>query len=197
MTKKLEVDPKAQALIFDVDGTLVDSMTMHYNAWVRILNHYGIDFPKERFMALSGKSVRQIIDVVSIENNIPLDPEAIISQKNKEFLEIIHQLKPIDPVVELVKNYFGKIPMAAGTGGQRRIVEMELEITGLSQYFPILITSEDVKNHKPSPDTFLKCADLLGIDPQFCQVFEDSKLGIEAGINAGMITTDVTPYYNT
>jgi HAD superfamily hydrolase (TIGR01509 family) len=85
--------------------------------------------------------------------------------------------------------------MAVGTGGHREAVERTLEVTGMRKYFEIVVTANDVERHKPYPDTFLKCASMMNVDPKFIEVFEDGDLGIEAAIKAGMIATDVRGWY--
>jgi HAD superfamily hydrolase (TIGR01509 family) len=85
--------------------------------------------------------------------------------------------------------------MAVGTGGSNRLAWKTLEIVGLRDYFSVLVCSEDVTNFKPHPETFLKCAEQMGVEPRFCQVFEDGILGIQAALTAGMFVTDVTKYY--
>jgi beta-phosphoglucomutase-like phosphatase (HAD superfamily) len=104
-------------------------------------------------------------------------------------------MKPVAPVVELVKEYHGKLPMAVGTGGYKRLSWKTLEILGLNQYFDILVSGEDVKHPKPHPETFLKCAARMEVNPEVCHVFEDGELGIQAAHAAGMMSTLVTGYY--
>ncbi len=104
-------------------------------------------------------------------------------------------MKPIIPVVALAKKYYGKMPMAVGTGGYNRLAWKTMEILGLDKYFEILVSFNEVTHPKPHPETFLKCAELLGIEPQFCEVFEDGELGMQAAKSAGMMATLVTDYY--
>jgi beta-phosphoglucomutase-like phosphatase (HAD superfamily) len=106
-------------------------------------------------------------------------------------------VKPITPVVDIVKKYWRILPMAVGTGGHRDAVERTLEIIGLRKYFDIIITANDVENFKPHPETFLKCATRMGVEPKFIEVFEDGDLGIEAALNAGMVATDVREWYDS
>jgi len=108
-----------------------------------------------------------------------------------------HLVKPIEPVAEIARKYYGKLPMAVGTGGHREAVEQTLIITGLRKYFDIIITANDVDNFKPHPETFLKCAELMNVEPEFCEVFEDGDLGLEAAQMAGMIATDVRSWYDS
>ena len=121
----------------------------------------------------------------------------IVDEKLNQFFKEQHLVKPIVPVVEIVKKYYGMLPMAVGTGGHREAVERTLDITDLSKYFDIIVTANDVENFKPHPETFLKCAELMNIEPEFIEVFEDGDLGIEAALEAGMIATDVRSWYDS
>jgi beta-phosphoglucomutase-like phosphatase (HAD superfamily) len=117
--------------------------------------------------------------------------------KLTEFYESQHLIKPIEQVADIVRKYFGKLPMAVGTGGHREAVERTLEVIGMRKYFDIVVTANDVEHHKPDPETFLKCADLMNIKPSFIEVFEDGDLGIEAALRGGMIATDVRSWYDS
>jgi len=99
-------------------------------------------------------------------------------------------------VVSIVKKYYGKLPMAVGTGASRISAKAQLDALNLTQYFDAIVSASDVENFKPEPHTFLECARLIGVEPQYCQVFEDGVLGIAAAQKAGMMVTDVRPYIN-
>ena len=186
--------PELKALIFDVDGTLANSMPLHYEAWLSVSKEFNFPFPEEMFFELAGKSTYNIVDIINDRYNLNLEAELVVQKKDKVLLEKIDLIQPINAVVDIVHKYYGKIPMAAGTGGRHLIVEKTLKTIGVEKYLPVVVCAEDVENHKPAPDTFLKCAELLGVEPEYCQVFEDGNLGIQAGKNAGMITTDIKPY---
>lgn len=192
---KLEVNPKAKALIFDLDGTLADTMPVHFWAYKHILADYGIDFTPELFGTLAGVPAVDTIKKLNEQFGTQMNPEKIGHFKEAEYEKIMHKMKPVEPVVDLVKKYHGKLPMAVGTGGYKRLAWKSLEILGLDNYFDILVSSEDVEHPKPHPDTFLKCAELLGVEPEYCQVFEDGNLGIQAAEAAGMMATLVTDFY--
>jgi beta-phosphoglucomutase-like phosphatase (HAD superfamily) len=115
--------------------------------------------------------------------------------KESEYEKIMHKMKPIAPVVELAKKYHGILPMAVGTGGYHRLAWKTMDILGLDKYFDILVSTDDVARPKPFPDTFLKCAEMMGVEPSVCEVFEDAQLGIQAAKAAGMMATLVTDYY--
>ncbi len=192
---KLDINPKAKALIFDLDGTLADSMPVHFQAYKNILKEYGIRFTPELFGTLAGIPAVETIEKLNEIFGTRMDPQQTGMLKEREYEIIMHKIEPVVPVVDLVKKYHGKLPMAIGTGGYKRLAWKTLKILGLDTFFDILISSEDVTCPKPHPETFLKCAELLGTDPAFCQVFEDGQPGIVAARAAGMMSTLVTDYY--
>ncbi|WP_346857264.1 HAD-IA family hydrolase [uncultured Draconibacterium sp.] len=194
--KKLEVNPKAKALIFDLDGTLADTMPVHYWAYKNILIDYGIDFSPELFASLAGIPAVGTIAKLNEIFGTQMHPEEVGHFKEAEYEKIMHKMKPIEPVVELAKQYYGKLPMAIGTGGYHRLAWKTMEILGLDKYFDILVSAEDVQHSKPDPETFLMCAAKMGVAPEFCQVFEDGEPGMQAARAGGMMATLVTDFYD-
>ena len=193
--KELTINPKAKALIFDLDGTLADTMPVHFLAYKKILVEYGIHFTPELFAKLAGIPAVGTIEKLNEWFGTKMDAEVVGHQKEGEYEKMMYKMKPITPVVELAKRYHGILPMAVGTGGYRRLAWKTMYILGLDKYFDILVSTEDVARPKPFPDTFLKCAELLGVEPAICEVFEDAQLGIQAAKAAGMMTKLVTDYY--
>ena len=195
MNKILDINTETKALIFDLDGTLADTMPVHFLAYKNILVEYGIDFSPELFISLAGIPAVGTIDKLNEIFGTHMDPEKVGHYKEAEYEKMMHQMKPIEPVVELAKKYHGKLPMAVGTGGYSRLAWKSLEILGLDKYFDILVSADDVARPKPYPDTFLRCAELMGVSPRVCQVFEDGEPGMQAARAAGMMATLITPYY--
>lgn len=193
--KKLEKYPEAKALIFDLDGTLADTMPVHFWAYKNILVEYGIDFTPELFATLAGIPAVGTIQKLNEMFGTKMNAEEVGHFKEREYEKIMYKMKPVEPVIELAQKYHGVLPMAVGTGGYKRLAWKTMEILGLDKYFDILVSIDDVARPKPFPDTFLKCAELLGVEPSVCQVFEDGDLGIEAAKAAGMMTTLVTNFY--
>lgn len=193
--KELKINPKAEALIFDLDGTLADTMPVHFWAYKNILREFGIEFTPEIFAKLAGIPAVGTIEKLNEMFGTQMNAEEVGHYKEREYEKIMHKMKPIDPVVELAKKYHGILPMAVGTGGYQRLAWKTMEILGLGKYFDILVATEDVQRPKPFPDTFLKCAERMGVDPTVCEVFEDAQLGIQAAKAAGMMATLVTDYY--
>lgn len=194
-----DITPGVKGLIFDLDGTLADTMPYHFQAWQKACRRYGIEMDTDFLQSYTGAPGWIIAEAVIEQNGMKgkVTPEDIMQVKLDEFFTIQHHVTPIEPVAELVRRYYGKLPMAVGTGGHREAVEKTLEITSLRKYFDIIVTANDVERHKPYPDTFLRCAELMGIEPALCEVFEDGDLGIEAAKRAGMIATDVRGWYHS
>jgi len=192
--KELSVDPKAKGLIFDIDGTISDTMPIHLIAYQHTAAEYGFEITPELFYSMGGIPVYQTSSILKEKFNKDFDPQEFADKKEANFLKNIHLAGPIQPVIKIIKEYAGKLPMACGTGGTRFYAVKTLANAGVLENFEHIVTAEDVENHKPSPDTFLKAAELMGVLPEYCQVFEDSKLGLQAAKAAGMIATDITPY---
>lgn len=195
MKNFIEVNPKAKALIFDIDGTLADTMPAHFAAFRKVLGKYGIHMSPELFQSIAGIPVLPQMHLF-LEQFKPegFVPEEVACEKEDEYYKTIGQMLPIAPVFDVMKAYHGILPIACGTGGDRRIATKTLEVIGATHMVNVLVTSDDVQNGKPAPDTFLLCAEMLDVEPAFCQVFEDGQPGIEAALAAGMMVTDVRPY---
>lgn len=191
----LNINPKAKGLIFDLDGTLANTMPIHYIAWKNATAQYGIDFTTELFSQLAGIPLYPTVEKLNQIFGTNIDPKELGDIKETEFENNMHLTPEIKIVTDLVRVWHGKIPMAVGTGGSRRLSLKSLEIIGLQGYFDVLVSSEDVTRYKPHPETFLKCAEQIGVAPADCEVFEDGILGIQAAQSAGMMVVDVTQYY--
>ncbi len=186
-------DGKFDAYIFDCDGTLADTMPLHYTAWREILDELGCDFPEPLFYELGGVPARGIIELLNARHGTAIPVDETAERKERLFLKMIHQIAPIEPVVALVKRLHGSAPMAVASGGLRPIVLKTLEALGLVEKFQAIVTSEDYVRGKPAPDPFLEAARRLGVAPEKCLVFEDTPTGIEAAKAAGMQWVLVPP----
>ncbi len=187
----IELVKNFEGLIFDLDGTLADTMPLHYQASQDICNKYGFDFPIDYFYAQAGRpTVDVFVDLIKLLN-LPLDGEDIAHQKERRFLELIPSIKPIQKVYDVALAYFGKKPLAIGSGGDRKTVELTLECLNATHLFSAIVSANDVKKHKPHPDTFLRGAEIMGVNPKNCVVFEDADPGILAAKAAGMAVIDV------
>ncbi len=191
---KIEINKNTRGLIFDMDGTLADSMPIHFKAWKLTAKENGFEYTEKQFLDTAGMPTLKIVPLINKELGLSLDPVEFSRRKEELFLENIGDLKLIEPVADIVRNYHNILPMSIGTGGKKEIAILTLKMLGFDKYFDIIVSAEDVENHKPYPDTFLKCAELMNVPPEFCQVFEDGEMGIIAAERAGMIVTDVRPY---
>ncbi len=194
-----DIKPGIKGLIFDLDGTLADTMPLHFKGWQSACKKFGAEIDNEFLRKHTGSPGWLIADEIIKKNNLNgrVSIDQIVEEKLFTFSRDQHMVKPIMPVVDIVKKYYGILPMAVGTGGHREAVERTLEVAGIRKYFDIVITANDVRNFKPHPETFLKCAGLMKVDPEFIEVFEDGDLGIQAAIAAGMVATDVRSWYDS
>ena len=192
---ELKQNPRAKGLIFDIDGTICDTMPVHYIAWRQTAAEQGIDFTTELFLEVTGIPALQTSQYLKAKFDADFDEFEFTRLKEERFEQNMHKAKPIGPVVKIIRENKGKLPMACGTGGSQHLAWKTLEIAGVKDCFDHVVAAEDVINHKPFPDTFLKAAELIGVQPEDCEVFEDGELGIQAAERAGMMTVDVKPFY--
>ncbi|MCI0747790.1 MAG: HAD-IA family hydrolase [Verrucomicrobia subdivision 3 bacterium] len=180
-----------KALIFDCDGTLADTMPLHWQAWQVITSRHGIDFPEARFYALGGVPSRHILQMLREEQRVFIDPIAVSREKEEECLKLMAQVGPIHEVVEIAREHAGKLPMAVASGGTRPVIEKVLRHLNIRELFAAVVTSEDVTHQKPAPDIFLEAARRLGVEPRHCRAYEDTDLGLRAIRAGGMDAVDV------
>lgn len=184
-----------RALIFDFDGTLADTMPIHFEAWQATMSPYGITFTEERFYALGGTPTDKIIALLAGEANIVIDVARAAHEKEMAFAERLTEIQAIEPVRSIAEAHRGHIPMAVATGGFRWVVEKSLDYLAMADWFDALVTAEDVSGHKPEPDVFLEAARRIGVAPAHCRAYEDTDIGVEAARRAGMDVVDVRPMY--
>ena len=182
-----------QALIFDCDGTLADTMPLHWRAWQETVKRYDLVFPEERFYQLGGVPSRDILKMLGAEQNRALVPLAASKEKEAAYIKFLGEVRAIEPVAAIVRENAGKLPMAVATGGSQPHIDEVLKHIGLRQYFQTVVTSLDVQRQKPAPDIFLEAARRLGVSPQFCRAYEDTDLGLQAIRGAGMEAIDIRP----
>ena len=180
-----------KALIFDCDGTLADTMPLHWHAWQVISQRHGIHFTEDRFYKLGGVPSRDILKMLREEQGLSYDHHEVSVEKEHAFLPFLPTVRGIPEVIAIAREHHGKLPMAVASGGKKRIVEEVLKHLGIRHWFAAVVTSEDVTRQKPEPDIFLEAARLLGVEPQFCRGYEDTDLGMSAIRAAGMDAVDV------
>jgi len=179
-------DGPFEAYLFDCDGTIVDSMPLHYLAWKRIFAEYGCDFTEQRHYTLGGMPTEEIIATLNAEQGLTMDPVAVALRKEEYYYEIIHQLEAVPEVLEHIEATHGKVPFAVVSGGTRDSVTRSLSALGILDKFDMLVCAGEYQKSKPDPEPYLMAARLLGVAPEKCLVFEDTEIGIRAATAAGM-----------
>ena len=184
-----------KGLIFDSDGTLANTMPLHWRAWQLITQRHNLHFPEDRFYALGGVPSRDILKMLAQEQGRSFDHIAVAHEKEEAYLPLMAEVEPIHAVVEIAKEHHGKIPMAVASGGTQKIICDVLEHLKIRHLFGAVVTSEMVKHQKPAPDIFLEAARRIGVDPKQCRAYEDTELGLQAIRAAGMEAVDVRGFY--
>jgi HAD superfamily hydrolase (TIGR01509 family) len=174
--------------ILDCDGTLVDTMPLHFRAWSQAMRNAGLEeeLSEELFYSLGGTPTRKVAQLLAKHYDLVIDVDRVFHQKEELFLEMQAEMRVIKPVVDFARELHGRSPMSVASGGPKRVVKKTLELMGLDELFPVVVTPEDVTHGKPSPDMFLLAARLMGVSPERCLVFEDAPPGFEAATAAGM-----------
>jgi HAD superfamily hydrolase (TIGR01509 family) len=172
--------------IFDCDGTLADSMLVHYGAWADTVRKYGGQIPEDLFYSLGGWPSRKMVELLNERFRSSLDPETIANEKEQLYVQRIDTIRPIPEVADFARQVTAFAKVSVASGGILPVVTRTLEAIGFKDFFSVIVTSEQVKRGKPFPDMFLEAAGRMGVPPSDCLVLEDSPAGFEAAISAGM-----------
>lgn len=183
-----------RGLIFDCDGTVTDTLPLHYIAWEETFAALGLSCPLEFLIRHNGKPTDQIVALFNAEFGRSIDVGKFTADKESRTYALLEQARPLEPVAALARQYRGRLPMAVVSGSNRPNVERALRAAGLRALFSVVLTADDGLPPKPAPDLFLEAARRLGVEPALCQVFEDADSGLEAARRAGMLATDVRPF---
>jgi HAD superfamily hydrolase (TIGR01509 family) len=186
-----------QAFIFDLDGTLADTMPAHFAAWTTVAKRHGLSFPEARFYSLGGVPTVKIAAMLIADAGAAIDAQALALEKERCYVDGIFgggiAIRPIEPVVAIARQRRGEGPLAVASGSVRRLVDRTLAALAISDWFAAVVAAEDTTRHKPEPDVFLEAARRLGAAPERCTVYEDTEVGLEAARRAGMNPVDVRP----
>ncbi len=184
-----------EGYIFDCDGTLADSMVVHHQAWLSALKQHGatFEFGWELFTSRAGMSLPKTVEALNAQFGLRLDPDAVTESQRVAYEHYLPTVEALEPVVALAREVAPGARLAVASGGERGIVLRTLELIGVAELFPVVVTAEQVQRGKPAPDMFLLAAELMGVHPSKCVVFEDSAFGIEAARVAGMDSVLVRP----
>jgi len=181
------------AYLFDCDGTIADSMPLHYVAWRDVLAEWGCEFDEEIFYAWGGMPVTEIISTLNQRHGLAMPVEEVSRRKEEAYYAALPQLKAVPEVLEHIEDRFGQIPFAVVSGSTRDSVVASLESLNILDRFDTLVCAGDYAKSKPDPEPFLTAAHRLGVAPESCLVFEDTEMGVQAATAAGMASVKVPP----
>jgi HAD superfamily hydrolase (TIGR01509 family) len=191
---RLKLPPGSfNAYLFDCDGTVADSMPLHYVAWSKALGEWNCAFSEELFYGWGGLPVSQIISALNEKHGLQMPVENVARRKEELYYEILSQLKAVPEVLEHIEASHGRIPFAVVSGSTCESVTASLEALNILDRFDTLVCAGDYQRSKPDPEAFLMAAARLGVAPESCLVFEDTEIGIQAATAAGMAWVKVPP----
>ncbi|NLU77708.1 HAD-IA family hydrolase [Micromonospora sp. HNM0581] len=180
-----------QAYLFDCDGTIVDSMPQHYTAWRDTLDRWGCAFPEDLFYAWAGRPTTDIVVALNERHGLDMPVATVVAHREARFQQLLPAATGIPGVLRHIDDAHGRIPFAVVSGSTREAVTASLEALGILDRFDVLVCAGDYSRPKPDPEPFLRAAELLGVPPASCLVFEDADLGIAAATAAGMAAVRV------
>jgi HAD superfamily hydrolase (TIGR01509 family) len=182
-----------QAYLFDCDGTIADSMPLHYVAWQNALAAWNCHFPEKLFYDWGGFSVNEIVMLLNQKQGLQMPVEEVLQRKEEFYFNSLPNLKAVPEVLEHIHSSYGRIPFAVVSGSRRDSVTASLTSLGLIEKFEVLVCAGDYQRGKPDPEPFLLAAARLGVKPEACLVFEDTEMGIKSAESAGMSSVRVPP----
>ncbi|MGH3390953.1 MAG: HAD family hydrolase [Actinomadura sp.] len=174
------------AYLFDCDGTIADSMPLHFLAWRQTLGEWGCELSEELFYAWGGRTVADVITDLNADQGLAMPVAAVTGRHMELYQEMLPKLAAVPGVLEHIEAAHGRIPFAVVSGSSRESVTASLTTLGLLDRFEVMVCAGDYSRPKPAPDPFLLAARQLGVDPKRCLVFEDADKGIQAAQAAGM-----------
>jgi HAD superfamily hydrolase (TIGR01509 family) len=181
------------AYLFDCDGTIADSMPLHFRAWKKALGEWNCEFDEKLFYAWGGMPVAEIVATLNRKHGLNMPVEAVSRRKESLYFELLPELRAVPDVLDHVEDAYGRIPSAVVSGSTRESVVASLVSLNLLDRFDTMVCAGDYEKSKPDPEAFLLAAARLGVAPEACLVFEDTEMGIQAAKAAGMASVRVPP----
>jgi beta-phosphoglucomutase family hydrolase len=187
------IGPDVKGLVFDCDGTIADTMPLHYESWLKTLGEHGVEFPEALFYEMAGIPTARIVEILNERHGHRMPVQETADYKEELYVQLIDRVRPIEPVVRIIERFAGRLPMAVATGGTRAICTKTLAALDLLRHFDAraIVTADDVRHGKPAPDIFVEAARRIGVPPAQCVAFEDADLGVQSATGAGMRVVDV------
>lgn len=174
------------ALIFDMDGLLIDSEKLYRKASFELLNQFGKIPGEDLFKKCIGRKLAQSMAIYVEMMDLPVSPDKMLYLMQKTMTKLIgEELTMMPGALDILEFYNGKCPIALATGSTKTILKAVLEKTNIEKYFDVILSSDEVKNGKPEPDIFLKAMEKLQVENDKCIIFEDAQNGVIAGRRAG------------
>jgi HAD superfamily hydrolase (TIGR01509 family) len=181
------------AYLFDCDGTIADSMPLHFVAWKKALGEWNCEFGEGLFYTWGGMPVAEIISTLNQQQGLNMPVGAVSRRKEALYFEVLPQRKAVPEVLEHIQAEQGRIPFAVVSGSTRQSVTASLASLNLLDRFETMVCAGEYTRSKPDPEAFLLAADRLGVPAAKCLVFEDTEMGIQAAKKAGMASVKVPP----
>jgi HAD superfamily hydrolase (TIGR01509 family) len=182
-----------KAYLFDCDGTIADSMPLHYRAWKQALGEWQCEFDEQLFYSWGGMPVAEIISTLNERHGLNMPVEIVAGRKESLYFELLPELQAVPEVLEHIEAESGRIPFAVVSGSTRESVTASLVSLKLLDRFETMVCAGDYMKSKPDPEAFLLAAAKLRAAPEDCLVFEDTEMGIQAATAAGMASVRVPP----
>lgn len=177
--------PDTAALLFDCDGTLVDTMNVHRVIWAEIFGRYGFTMTDQWWADYCNVALVPFVQAAIPHAGVELAEE--LNQEGMDmYMDALHLVEPLEHVIEIAHEHHGRLPMAVVTGGYREIIIPTLDAAGITHLFDVVVTADDVVHSKPAPDVYARAASLLQVDPARCIAYEDSEIGMESARGAGV-----------
>jgi HAD superfamily hydrolase (TIGR01509 family) len=191
---KLKIpDGHFRAYLFDCDGTIADSMPLHYIAWKQALGEWNCAFEEKLFYEWGGMPIVEIVTTLNKQRGLNMPVEKVAQRKENLYFRLLPRLKAVPEVLEHIEAKHGQVPFAVVSGSALDSVTASLTTLNLFDRFATLVCAGDYKRSKPDPEGFLLAASRLDVAPESCLVFEDTDMGIQAATAAGMASVRVPP----